>query len=364
MKILRTSHHQEWMEILRRSFLYDWYHLPFYHAWSERRGEGIAQLFLHEEDGYHIAMPLLLRPVHSLPGIDADENGWMDATSVYGYAGPVASHRDMPARVLVNFQEAMRNALQEQRVITVFSRLHPLIPQQQLLAGLGEHKIIGPTVSMDLTLPAEAQLAQYRKDHRHAIRKLHQRGAVCVHDDKLQYMDAFIDIYQETMRRVAADSSYYLDREYFDALARGLGGDLHLFVVLFEKQAVCGGLFIVCDGVVQYHLSGTLDEHLSASPAKLLLDHVRSWATAHRYRTLHLGGGVGSQKDCLFEFKAGFSGRRHDFSAWHWVLETETYAKLRRWKARWNEQNGLQAVSPEYFPEYRSPTLPLPVPAL
>ena len=46
---------------------------------------------------------------------------------------------------------------------------------------------------------------------------------------------------------------------------------------------ISGGLFTLCDGIVQYHLGGTRNTALKLSPTVLIFDTVRRWAmkTAH-----------------------------------------------------------------------------------
>src|SRR6267154_604588 len=155
-RVLKTKQQEEWMEMLKRVVQYDFYHLPQYHRAEEHRLKAIAHLFTYCEGDYLIALPLLLHSAGEvLPG-------WNDAASVYGYAGPVASHGRIPEPVVRNFQGALKDTLLERRVIAAFSRLHPLIAQHDLLAGLGECRASGRTVSIDLTLPLEKQRAQYR----------------------------------------------------------------------------------------------------------------------------------------------------------------------------------------------------------
>jgi hypothetical protein len=48
------------------------------------------------------------------------------------------------------------------------------------------------------------------------------------------------------------------------------------------------------------------------APTKLMLHFVRLWGRQLGCRVLHLGG-VGAQKDALFEFMAVFSPDRHEF---------------------------------------------------
>src|SRR5437660_1547097 len=116
-RVLWTEQQQEWMGVLGRVVRHDFHHLPQYHRVEEHRLKATTHLFTYREGDYVIALPLLLRPAGDvLPG-------WNDATSVYGYGGPVASHERMPERVVRNFQGALKEALVDRRVIAVFSRL-------------------------------------------------------------------------------------------------------------------------------------------------------------------------------------------------------------------------------------------------
>ena len=83
-------------------------------------------------------------------------------------AMPGRSHRTSGSRRAScrRFQGTLRDELSRARVVSVFSRLHPLIPQQGMLAGLGECVENGQTISIDLTLPDEEQRAHYNKSCR------------------------------------------------------------------------------------------------------------------------------------------------------------------------------------------------------
>jgi carbamoyl-phosphate synthase large subunit len=353
MRILRTEDAAEWQAVLDQSVQHDFHHLPQYHRVAEQRGEGVAHLFAYREGEHLIALPLLLRAVDA-----AEPDGWKDATSVYGYGGPVASHAEMPAGVICNFHSVLKEALAARRVVAAFTRLHPLISQQDLLAGFGECRPRGETVSIDLTLPPDEQWAQYRKSCKGTINKLRRTGFVGFHDREMRYLPEFVSVYHETMRRAHARDSYFFDAAYFELMARELGPALQLFVVMNGDQVAAASLATICDGVVQDHLGGTRDEFLHASPDRLVVDTERLWAMEAGARMHHLGGGVGAQEDSVFQYKSAFSKRRHTFSTWSCVLEPNVYAELCAEKARWNESNGLRASSADYFPAYRCPAVP------
>jgi hypothetical protein len=256
--------------------------------------------------------------------------------------------------MLRGFQVALAEAMQEQRVVSVFSRLHPLIAQRPWLSGLGEVLSLGQTVSIDLTLPQDVQRAQYRKGHKSDLNKLRRRGATCFYDRDQEHLSEVVSIYLETMQRVDAAEEYFFDRSYLVSL---LGSNVRLFVCRLADEVICGAFFLLCNGIVQAHLGGTKTEYLRLAPIKLVIDTARSWAAEQGAQVLHLGGGVGAREDSLFRFKTGFSDCRHEFTVWSWVLLPEVYEQLCRARSRWNEQTGSAPVSSDYFPAYRCPAV-------
>jgi hypothetical protein len=364
VEVFTTKQAGGWTAVLEQCPAHDFYHLPAYHALAEEQGEGDARLFAFTEDAYRVALPLLLRGLDGLwPGPSAAP-GARDATSVYGYAGPVCSHADVPADVVGRFQAALRGWLGDLRVVNVFSRLHPLLPQRALLAGLGDYAVNRQTVTIDLTVSPEAQRAGMRRRFREALNRLRRSGLDCVHDAESSRLDDFCGIYHETMRRVGAAERYFFPRSYFERLREVLGSRLHLFFIRREGKAVCGGLFVVCAGILQYHLGGTLDEALPLAPMKLLIDEVRRWALGQGLRLFHLGGGAtASPADPLLYFKQGFSDRCDEFVAWQWVVLPDLHERLCDEKASRDEQEGLVPALAHYFPAYRCPCTPQQAPA-
>jgi carbamoyl-phosphate synthase large subunit len=350
IQILRTRDAAEWHAVLSKTRQHDFHHLPQYHRMAEQLGQGTARFFVYSENGYTIALPLLLRPV------DPNEpDGWQDATSVYGYAGPVASHEVPPDSLVENFQSALRDELSRARVVSVFSRLHPLIAQQEMLAGLGECVENGQTISIDLTLPDDEQRAQYNKSCRTSLRKLRAAGFVCVNDHEKRYLQEFVEVYLETMRRAGAQSSYFFDRSYFEMLTRELGEVSHLFVVLKDGDVAAATICTNCAGIVQDHLGGTRDAFLKFSPDRLVVDTERSWAKESGARVFHLGGGVNAQQDSVFQYKAGFSHRRHIFRTWRCTIEPNVYQELCAKTGRNARTDGASGGAAQFFPTYRSP---------
>jgi hypothetical protein len=357
MQVLKADESPIWMQVLERCERYDFYHLPQYHALAEESNEGTARLFVLEEEGQFIALPLLLRPIASAS--DPHKRlQWFDATSVYGYAGPVAT-ANVSESLVQRFHAWLEKELRALHVVSVFSRMHPTLRQKHLLAGLGEFRAISRTVAIDLTLPVDEQRAAFRKNHKEGINKLRRAGISCQVVPFDDYTTEFIEIYYDTMRRVGAVESYFFSRAYFHRLQEVLGERFNLFVCTKDGRVMCGGIFVETCGIVQYHLGGTATDFLKTAPMKLLVDEVRLWATHRGQQFFHLGGGANAKPDDpLLHFKVGFSDRTHEFAVWRWILAPEVYADLCAEKELWNEAHGMQEASPGYFPRYRAPTAP------
>jgi Acetyltransferase (GNAT) domain len=327
-----------WDSLLEQTAAHDIYCLPAWHALAAANGEGEPRLFVYREGPSFIALPLLVRPIEGREDLS-------DATSVYGYVGPLVSASPAPPALIAHFQQMLAATAREQRLVTVFARLHPLLDQVPLLEGLGELHAHGSTVSIDLTLPLESQLAAYRSNHRRDLTKLEKIGFACCLDDEFYYLEKFIDIYYENMRRIGASSYYFFKRSYFWRLRERLGRHLLLFVCRRGAEFAGGALFTFMGGIAQYHLGAISTAHLRFAPLKQLLDAARAHLAGRGAAVLHLGGGLGGARDSLFHFKAGFSDRRHSFLTWRWVVDPEAYKQL-------SAAQGREPVA-GFFPAYR-----------
>jgi hypothetical protein len=88
---------------------------------------------------------------------------------------------------------------------------------------------------------------------------------------------------------------------------------------------------------------------------KLIIDQIRSWGTKNGYRWLHLGGGLGAQRDSLFDFKAGFSQTYLPFQASKIIVDQEAYQDLVACRRKWMATHCQLDTVSEFFPQYRQP---------
>lgn len=354
-EVVKVADESRWMEALERIGVYDFYHLPAYHRLAEKRGEGSGLLLVYEHNDVSVAMPVLLREgvVRLGPGVDVSVR---DVTSVYGYAGPV-SCGEVGENDLAAFGGALHDYLSAEQVVCAFSRLHPLLGTSRCLRRLGAVEDVGFTVSKDLTVPPAAQRSGMNRTFRRNVNRLERLGYV-VEEAGEECLEDHVRVYRETMDRAHANEDYYYDLDYFRFLMREMSDQAHLFVCRLGNEVTSTVFGMLCRGFLQGHLGGTASVHMPWSPMKLVFYGMSSWGTSNGAHTLHLGGGVGSQRDSLYAFKKAFSEREHVYRVWKHVVAPGRYREL----TEAVRKIGGQELA-GYFPIYRHPGLRASSPA-
>ncbi len=346
-EILTIDDAGRWAEVLDRIGRHDFCHLPAYNRLAEISGHGRALMFTYGDGEHVLAFPLLFRAIDH-----ADQVGepWEDVTSVYGYVGPLATPGITPD-ISTRFMYLVTDYLRQHRVVSALSRMHPLLPEQAaLLSGFGIVAPVGWTLSLDLSLPEDEQIATYRRNHRQDIRRLREMGVTC-EEVGPEHLREFVDIYYENMNRVGASSAYYFSFDYFRRLYLDMPGVTHLFVCQHSGEAIAAGIFTICHDICQWYLSGSRSRFDGPPPTKLMFDDARRWARACGARILHLGGGVGGSRDSLYHFKRGFTQREHVYSIWKYIANQSAYDDLTKAMC---DRHGI-IPSDGYFPLYRHP---------
>ena len=338
--IIKSENQAQWNEVIQSMNDFDFYHLNEYHRLDQ---SGVPLLLHYSDETSAFALPIILRCIEGTE--------YHDITSVYGYSGPLANTGQPDRKSIAAFHRELLRFFDENAVVSVFSRLHPLFPgQEEILDGAGITLNMGATVAIDLRLPEKEQRRQYARSLRTAVNRLRRKGLTVKKAETKAEIAAFADVYTETMKRVHASQIYFFDKDYFFRFLETLPATL--FVAYYEGKIVCGSLFTDCNGVIQAHLNATADDYLYLSPLKYVLDQIRLYGIEKNRNYLHLGGGLGSSHDTLFEFKSRFSHLHFPFGTWRYVHNREAYDRLVDEK----HGNGLPNFS--FFPLYRAPVIP------
>ena len=355
LEIIPDLQRSKWANVLQESENFDFYHLPEYHILSEMNGEGRGVLFAYHEGSAMAAWPFLLRDIAKVDGLENSGLGFRDATSVYGYPGPIwNASATLCDGFFSRFQKSLARAARGMNIVSLFSRMHPIfgtVPFENT-EGILEYK--GQTVSIDLSSSSQDQISQYRENHRRGIHHARRDGYRAYREDTEEHLEDFIALYTETMQRVRASQEYFFGREYFRGFLNALGSHVNLFVARKDLAICSAALFVRTGPVIQYHLGGSNQEGMDHSLIKLIIDEARIWGASVGAKWLHLGGGVGAQEDSLFLFKAGFSQSRHNFFVWKNVLMPEIYENLVQVRKEYLLNRGHTFPGSVFFPLYRA----------
>jgi Acetyltransferase (GNAT) domain len=344
--LLLTPDDPAWDNWLERT-AHDVYHRAGFHRLSEAAGEGRALMVVHSRADRFMLWPYLIRPT---------EAGDLDASSVYGYPGPLGQGLEDESFAQRAWQ-AVRSVWTEQGLVAVFTRFHPLLMNDRICEGLhgaapvegGEILTLGRSVSIDATKDLDGRRSEYPSVLRQQIRGAERAGLKVDDDPDCRFLPEFGDFYRQTMLRNGATESYFYSDQYMDELRTSLPGQAFLAVAHVEGKPAGIMFYTVAGKIAQAHLTGTNPEFQRLSPNKVLFDRVPDLVAARGAERLHLGAGRGGFEDSLFHFKSRFSNLRSDFRVGRWILRADRYGDLVR------QRFGEAAPDDKYFPAYRAP---------
>lgn len=330
---------RDWDLLLKDIGNYDFYHTYDYHNLAAANGENPI-LIKYIENDVIIGLPLLIRDIYSTI--------YKDATSVYGYVGPISKGIDNDFNN-TNFINQLYSYFNDNNIISVFSRLNPYISKQgHILSGVGDLTPQGKVVNIKINTPLDEQKSEYRNRLKTYINKARRDCSVKIAESESD-LKTFIELYYENMDRVKAKKYYYFSKNYFEKFVKSNDFNTTILLVTHNEtnEIIGGSMFITTNSIVQYHLSGTKNEYSKMNPTKLLIDEMRIIATQQGHSCFNLGGGLGGRDDdSLFHFKSSFSKDFSQFYLWKWITNEEVYDELVMAKA--------ENVKENYFPLYRS----------
>jgi lipopolysaccharide/colanic/teichoic acid biosynthesis glycosyltransferase len=223
-----------------------------------------------------------------------------DVTSAYGYGGPLALGPDAS---LERFWEAYERWAVAEGVVSSFVRFHPLLGNA-VAGGSVRVEEIGPTVGWPLGGDRDL-VDSMDAHHRRLVRRAERVGLSAEVVTAPASLEAFVALYEATMRRNVAAAYYFFPDAYWHALA-ALGEALVQVDVRRDTELLASVLCFATSPWLHYHLGGSSEEGRRLGASHLALLTAARFGRERGYDRLHLGGGVGGREDSLFEFKRRF----------------------------------------------------------
>lgn len=336
---------EKWDSIVRSFRDYDVYWLSGYVKAFRIHGDGEPLLFHYEKDGLRSVNVVMKRDIAKDPRFAGKipEGQFFDFATPYGYGGWL-----MEGEPTEEFFQTYREWVQRHGIVSEFVRFHPVIQNHVACEDFYDVARLGEVVRMDLQSP-EIIWGNISSKNRNVIRKAIKNDVRIYNGRCPEIFRTFREIYNRTMDKDEADEYYYFPPEFYESVLDDLPLNAQVFYAVKNETIIAASIMLTANGRMNYHLSGSLKEYASLAATNLLLYHAALWGCANGYKTLYLGGGVGSGEDGLFKFKKAFY-RGDDLPYFHigrkvWNAERYQYLASIR-----------SDIPPEsrYFPVYRA----------
>jgi hypothetical protein len=303
-----------------------------------------------EGGGAGILFPLILRPLAAEAWARAGERRW-DAISPYGYGGPFAwgaRDRDDDA-----FWRAHAEWTHDERLVTTFVRLSLFPEELAPLPWPAQER------STNIVLPVaggpDAIWRGYESKVRKWVGTAEAAGIEVQLDRDGARLDAFVAVYDHTMRRRGAEPWYFFPRSFFEAIRDRLAGHYAFFHASLRGEVVSSDLVLCSQERVYYFLGGSYETAFPHGANYLLKHRVALWAASQGKRECVLGGGY-QPNDGVFRYKRAFARRGAvPFKVVGAVHDEHSCRDLADQRAAFEGREGRQWMPrPEFFPPYRA----------
>ena len=341
IQIYSIKDSDKWDEVITSFADYDVYYLSGYARSFFIHGDGEPHLL------YYIGESL--RAVYVYMKRQTALNGVYDSITPYGYGG-VLFDGNVNEENLLLFRDEFLQKMQNENIISDFVRYHPVLENAICMKSISQVIDLGHTIAMDLTSP-EVIWENITSKNRNTIRKAQKNNIQIHHTDDYSIFQSFISIYNQTMDRDNADKYYYFKEHFYKVIYDYLKGNFQVFYATLDDKIVAASLILYANKQVHYHLSGSLSEYRHLAPTNLLLYQVALWGCENGFKTLHLGGGLGSGNDSLYKFKAAFNRNSGlQFSIGKQIFNQELYDKLVELRLQKDPNFNVES---KFFPLYR-----------
>lgn len=355
IKVLNIENSAGWDCIVCSFSNYDTYWLSGYVKAFYLHGDGEPILFYHESKntsvrGINVVMKRDIAEAEQFS--EKLEHGkYFDFSTPYGYGGWLIEN---PKNESINelFEEYEQYCLKE-NIVSEFIRFHPIVMNHSLVESHYDTVQLGEVVAIDLSSP-DTIWENFSSKNRNVIRKAINNGIKIYNGRYPEIYEIFRNIYNKTMDKDNAKDYYYFKPNFYDSLLNDLAENAQVFYAQApDGTVIAASIMLAANKMMNYHLSGSLKEYSSLAATNLLLYKAALWGYANGYKSLYLGGGVGSGEDSLFKFKRAFyKGELKRFWIGKKIFNNELYQRLLDLRKEDSPMIGINQTS--FFPAYRA----------
>ena len=350
LNIYNDAQALQWSQIIKSFPDHDINYLPQYTRAFALHGDGEPQLFYYEGQGLRAANVVMRRDIAGEPSLAGkiESQRYFDLATPYGYGGWIFDG-DLTAAGLEELDQVYQDYCQAENIISEFVRFHPLLGSETACAKMYEIVSHGPLICMDLSDP-DTIWENIDRKKRNIIRKALKENVTVQFGLNAEILEQFKDIYHETMEHKQAEEYYFFSDIFYHSILTDLKDNALIFYALQGETVIAATIVIMAGTKMNYHLSGSRVAYRSCDPGSLLLYHTALWGCENGYKTLLLGGGLGSAEDSLLRFKKGFNKKSdYIFKTGRKIFVPQVYAQL----CELRQASGDFEENSSFFPRYR-----------
>lgn len=342
LSVYTLDQSEQWDAVVRSFKEYDVYWLSGYVKAFQIHGDGEPLLLFYNSNftrGINVLMKRDVAKDKRFKG-KIEEGQYFDLTTPYGYGGWIIEGENT-GRLF----EEYAKWCQKNEIICEFVRFHPMLKNHDASRSFYNVIQLGEVIHMDLSSP-EVIWNNITSKNRNMIRKA-MKNNIKIYNGRFPHIyEKFRLIYNSTMDKDNAEDYYYFKPEFYASVLEDLPYNAQVFWAEKAGKIIAASIMLAANGRMNYHLSGSLQEFGSMAPTNLLLYVAALWGCTNGYKTLYMGGGVGSEEDSLFKFKRAFyKGDLNHFFIGKKIYDQGKYENLLSLRT--------SIEDPGYFPKYR-----------
>ncbi len=346
LKVFTIEQAREWDDIVDSFQQRDAYYYSGYQKAFMLHGDGQPMLFYYENGSTRAINVAMKRDIAKDNRFeDLQENKYFDLATPYGYGGFIVEGDNLD-----NLNSEYLEYCKNNSIISEFVRFHPVLDNKEKVKNMYDVIELGSTITMDIS-DKDLIWQNIHSKNRNVIRKAAREGVIIHNGNDKELYDAFIEMYNKTMDKNAADSYYYFEKAFYDSIRENFADKSTLFYAMFDNKIIAMSIILFSNTGMHYHLSASDMEYRDKAATNLLLYEAACWGNDRGYKTFHLGGGVGSKEDSLYSFKKAFNKNSNTrFAIGKKIFDKDVYEQLVETRKR---EYSFDKES-SFFPLYRA----------
>ncbi|RXT03677.1 GNAT family N-acetyltransferase [Ammoniphilus sp. CFH 90114] len=349
LSVVPINETEKWDEIVKGFEFHDIYYLSGYVRAFQINGDGEPILFFYEDNTIKAINVLMVKDISKEKNFldKVPKNTYYSSSTPYGYGGFLIQGK-VTNDSLMNLDREYNLECKKMGIVSEFVRFHPVLNNSEMVTPIYEVTNLGRTITLELNSHNEIWNC-LTSQNRNKIRKAKKAGVDIFWGRKTDLFEKFRPLYNGTMDRDGAIEYYYFKNDFYSSILSDLKYNSLMFYAQYKEEIIAMSVILFVNQQMHYHLSASDKEYQHLAPTNLLLYEAASWGCENGYKTLHLGGGVGSNEDSLYTFKKGFNRNSNTyFSIGKKIFDEDKYQDLvniRKQESGFDERNS-------FFPLY------------